>query len=117
MNYTVRDEIRQPPRLRRLAAPDAVLLRSARAPAVPRRGAPALPGAVSRVAPDRAGPATPDGAARRHAPPRRTVSPAVVPCVALAGAGPATPDGAARRHARLRRVQRDRARGSARVAR
>src|SRR6266851_3948305 len=85
MNYTARDETRKPPRLRRLAAPGAVLLRSARAPAVARRGAPALAGAVSRVAPDRAGPTGPDGAARCDA--------------------------------RLRRVQRDRARGSARIAR
>src|SRR5216683_3623106 len=85
MNYTPPDAGRKLPRLRRLAALGAVLLRSARAPAAARCGAPALAGAVSRLAPDRAGPTPPDGAARCDA--------------------------------RLRRVQRDRARGSARIAR
>src|ERR1700682_4382362 len=85
MNYTTRDEPCKPARLRRLATPGAVLLRPARAPAVARRTAAALAGAVSHVAPDRAGPTGPDGSARGDA--------------------------------RLRRVQRHRARGSARIAR
>src|SRR5450759_2678365 len=82
MNYTAGDEAHELPRL---AAPGAVLFRPARAPAAARRRAPALAGAVSRVAPDRAGPTDPDGAARRDA--------------------------------RLRRVERDGARGPARIAR
>src|ERR1017187_10051838 len=84
INYTVRDEA-EPQRLRRLAAPGAVLLCSARAPAAAGRGARSLAGAVSRAAPDRAGPADPDGTARRDA--------------------------------RLRRVERDGARRSGRIAR
>src|SRR6266851_3270798 len=71
MNYTTGDERRKPTRLRRLASPGAALLRPARTAAVARRGAPALAGAVSRVAPDRTRPTDPDGAARRDTRMRR----------------------------------------------
>src|SRR5882672_3344577 len=67
INYTDGDEADERPCLRCLAAPGAALLCAAREPAAARRRARAVAGAVSRAAPDRAGPADPDGAARRDA--------------------------------------------------
>src|SRR4051812_40762819 len=85
INYTVRDETHGPSCLRRLAARGAAGFFPALPAAAARRGAPALAGTVSRAASDRAGPADPDGPARRDA------------CV--------------------RRLERDRARGPARISR
>src|ERR1700686_3341939 len=65
MNYTDGDEAAKHPCLRRLAAADPALLRSAREPATPRRGARALAGAVPRAAPDQAGPRGPAPARAR----------------------------------------------------
>src|SRR4051812_46451458 len=67
INYTVGDEADERPCLRRLATPGAALLHPACEPAAAGRRARAVAGAVPRAASDRAGPADPDGAARRDA--------------------------------------------------
>src|SRR5258708_36201098 len=67
INYTDGDEADRRPCLRCLAVAGAALLRPAREPAAACRRARAFAGAVSRAPFDRAGPADPDGAARREA--------------------------------------------------
>src|SRR5258706_6463368 len=71
MNYTVADEGDKRPCLRRLAASTAALPGPACASAAARRRAPTLAGAVSRIAPHRAGPTDPDGLPGRDARLRR----------------------------------------------
>src|SRR4051812_1477726 len=66
INYTFPDEDHETPRLRCLAAPRAVLLLPADAPAAAGRRAPALARAVPRPPPHRARAADPDGPARRN---------------------------------------------------